>query len=105
MHRSQYVLLCRLAHGILLIIGQDDHVLSCIAEIAIKVGRHVLHIVDASSQLSSLSEVIDANQQSLPSSGTIGVLEIVSLRSAVAEPLHALRGWRRRVGIPVDIGI
>ena len=61
MHCSQYILLCRLAHRILLIIGQDDHVLSRIAEIAIEVGRHVLHIVDASSQLSSLPEVIDAD--------------------------------------------
>ena len=86
MHRSQYVLLCRLAHGILLIIGQDDHVLSRIAEIAVEVSRHVLHVVDASSQLSSLPEVIDTNQQSLPSSGTIGVLVIVSLRCAIAEP-------------------
>lgn len=105
MHRSKYVLLCRLAHGILLIIGQDDHVLTRIAEIAIEVGRHVLHIVDASSQLPPLTEVIDTNQQSLPSSGTIGVLEVVSLRCAIAEPLHALRGWRRRIGITMDIGI
>ena len=85
MHRSQYVLLCRLAHGILLIIGQDDHVLSRITEIAVKVGRHVFHVVDASPQLSSLPEVIDANEQSLPSSGTIGVLVTVSSRCAIAE--------------------
>lgn len=86
MHRSQYVLLCRLAHGILLIIRQDDHVFSRIAEVTVEVGRHVLHVVDASSQLSPLPEVIDANQQSLPSSGTIGVLVTVSLRCATAEP-------------------
>lgn len=105
MHCPQDILLCRLAHRILLIIGQDNHVLSRIAKIAIEVGRHVLHVVDASPQLSSLPKVVDADQQSLPSSSTIRVLESVSLRCATTKTYRALRGWRRRVGITVDKGI
>lgn len=71
MHRSQYVLFRRLAHRILLIIRQDNHVLSGVSEVAIEVCRHVLHVVDAASQLPPLTKVVDTDQQSLPSAITL----------------------------------
>lgn len=59
-HGSEYVLLRRLAHRILLVVCQDDHVLSLVAEVSIQVGRHVLHIIDASTKLATLPEIVDA---------------------------------------------
>lgn len=61
MHGTQDVLFRRLAHGVLLIIGQDNHVLPFVAKVLDQVARHVLYIVDASAKLPSLSEVVDAN--------------------------------------------
>ena len=62
MHGAQNIGFGRLAHGVLLVVGQYDHVLPRISEILIEVGTHVLDVVDASSQLAALSKVIDANQ-------------------------------------------
>lgn len=87
MHCSKNIGLCWLAHGVLLVVRQDDHVLSRVAEIAIEVCRHVLDIVDAPSKLPPLAEVVDPNQQCLPSTLAGGVLEAVSLRCALTEPL------------------
>lgn len=47
MHRSEEILLRRLAHGVLLVVGQDDHVFSLIPEVFDEVARHIPHIVDA----------------------------------------------------------
>lgn len=70
-HRSQDVLLRRLTHWILLVIGENHHILTSIPEVLVQVGRHVLDIVDASSQLPSLTKVVDSNQKSLPSAATV----------------------------------
>lgn len=48
-HRSEEILLRRLAHGILLVVGQDDHVFSLVTEVFDEVARHVPDIVDAAS--------------------------------------------------------
>lgn len=61
MHRSEDVRFGRLAHWILLIIGQDHHVFSRVAEIVIQVCGHVLDIVNTPTQGSALVEVIDAD--------------------------------------------
>lgn len=105
MHRAQDVCLGRLAHGILLIIGQDDHVLPRVAEVAIEVSRHVLDVIDAASKLPSLTEVVDTNQKGFAPSRAIGVLKAVTLRGAVAEGLHGLGRWRRGIGVSLDVGV
>ena len=84
-HSPKNICLGRLAHWVLLIISQEDHVLASIAEVLVQVGRHVLHIVDTSAQLTFLAKVIDANQQGLSLACTAGVLEAVALGSAVTE--------------------
>ena len=94
-HCSQDICLGRLAHRILLIICQDHHVLSLVAEMAVQVGRHILHIVDASSELASLAKVVDTYEKRFPSAGAVGVLECIPAGCAGAESL-GLRGWRRR---------
>ena len=48
-HCAEYVGLCRLAHGILLIVRQDDHIFSRVVKVLIEICRHVFHVVDASS--------------------------------------------------------
>ncbi len=60
-----------LGHGVLLVVGQDYHVFASIAEVLVKVGGHVLDVIDAASQLAPLAEVVDADQQCLPLAGTI----------------------------------
>ena len=49
MHGTKNILLRRLTHRILLIVGQDDHILSRVAEIAVQVGGHVFDVIDASA--------------------------------------------------------
>ena len=105
MHCAKDILLCRLAHRVLLIVRQNHHVFSRVAEVAVQVGGHVFDIIDAAAQLAFLVEVIDADEEGFAATGTGGVLEAVGGRSAGAEGLHLLRGWRRGVMISLDIGI
>lgn len=105
MHCSEYVLLGRLAHGILLIIRQENHIFPCITKIAIQVRRHVLDVVDAPSQLTLLTKVVDTDQQSFSSSSTIGVLKVISLGRAMTESLLALRRGRWCLVVSLDVGI
>lgn len=105
MHRAQDVCLGRLAHGILLIIGQDDHVLPRVAEVAIEVCRHILDVIDTASELPPLTKVVDADQKSFAPSRAIGVLKAVTLRGAVAEGLHGLGRRRRGIGVSLDVGV
>ena len=105
MHSSQDILLGWLTHRILLIIGQDDHVLSRVAKVAIEIGRHVLDIIDTSPQLTSLSKVVDTDKQRLSTPCAIRVRKAVPLRSTRAEMVHALRRRRRSVRIPLIVCI
>lgn len=100
-HSPKNVCLGRLAHRVLLVIGQEDHVLASVAEVLVQVGRHVLHIVDTSAQLTFLSEVIDTNQQGLSLTRTAGVLEAVALGSAVTEGdgIAGRGGWTAALAV------
>lgn len=85
MHRTKNIRLGRLAHGVLLIIRQNNHVLARIPEVLVQVCGHVLHVIDATAKLTLLVEIIDSNQQSLSLTSTSRVLEVVSLRRTVSE--------------------
>jgi hypothetical protein len=105
MHSSKDVLLGGLAHGVLLIIGEDDHILSLIAKVLNEIPGHVSDIIDAAAELSALPEVINADQQRFPSASALRVLECIPLRGAIAEVLWRL--WRRRgsLMVPMDVRI
>jgi hypothetical protein len=100
-HGAQDVLLGRLAHGVLLVVGQGDHVLALVTKGLHQVVGHVLNIVDATTELTFLAKVVDANQESLALAGTVGVLERVAVGGAMAEVLHAL--WRRWWGALTEV--
>jgi len=88
-----------------LVICQDNHVFPLIVEVVVQVRRHVLDVVDASSQLSSLPKVVDTDKECLTVTGAIRILEAITLRSSITETLHSLR-WRwRGVMVTVYIGI
>lgn len=82
MHRPQNVGFCRLTHGILLVVSQNDHVFTLVPEVSVQVARHVLDIVYASSQLASLTEVVNSDQQCFSSACAIRVLEGIASGSA-----------------------
>ena len=92
MHRPQNVRLRRLTHRILLVVRQDDHVLALVTEVLVQVRRHVLDVVDATSELAALVEVVDADEEGFATTGAERVLESVAAGSAVAELLGLLRG-------------
>jgi len=105
MHCSEYILFVRLTHRILLVVRQENHVFSRVSKITIQVCRHILYIINAPSQLTPLTKVVDTDKQGFPSSCAVRVLEIVSLRGAGTEPLLALgRRWRS-VMVPLVVGI
>lgn len=88
-----------------MVICQDNHVFPLIVEVVVQVRRHVLDVVDASSQLSSLPKVVDTDKECLTVTGAIRILEAITLRSSITETLHSLR-WRwRGVMVTVYIGI
>ena len=95
MHSPQNILLRRLAHGVLSVICESNHVLALVSEVAVQIGRHILHIVDAPSELASLPEVVDANKKRFAPAGTVGVLERIALRCAMPECYGILRRRRR----------
>ncbi len=103
MHCPVYVGLCWLRHWILLVICQDHHVFSLVAKVFVQVVAHVLDIVDAATELPFLAEVIDANEQSLPSTCTLRVLEIVTGWGAAAELLRILGWWTRCIMVALDV--
>ena len=101
MHRPQDVRLCWLTHRILLVVGEDDHVLAPVVEVLVQVRRQILDVVDAALELAALAKVVDADEQCLPLAGAVGVLERVFAGGAVAELLRG-RGWGvRSVGAHV----
>jgi hypothetical protein len=88
MHSSQDVLLRRLAHGVLLVVRQDDHVLSLVPKVLDQVRRHVPDVVDASSELTALTKVINADQKGFPPARASRVLKGIGMRGAGAERLR-----------------
>lgn len=122
MHGSQDVGFCRLAHWVLLVVGQKHHILALIPKMLIQIARHVLHVVDTSSQLSALAEIVDADQKRLPASSTCGILKrVTAWRTGSCADLLALayayfeykptkglclcRRWRRRCVISLIVSV
>lgn len=93
MHSPKNVLLRRLAHGILLVVCKNHHVFPPVSEVLYKVRGHVLDIVDTSSELPALAEVVDADEKGLPTPCTLRILERVPLRCTVAKMLWCCRRW------------
>jgi hypothetical protein len=105
MHCPEQILLCRLTHRILLVIGQDHHVFSLVAEVFDEVARHIPHIVDATPQLSSLTKVVYTDKKRFPPTGAVAVLKSISLGRPVSKMLRAGRGRRRRAVVTMIIRI
>jgi hypothetical protein len=61
-HRSEYVRFGGLAHGAVLVVGQGHHILSFVSKVAVQIRAHVLDIVDAATELASLSKIVDTDQ-------------------------------------------
>jgi hypothetical protein len=97
MHSSKNILFGWLAHGILLIIGKDHHILALVAEVLGKISSHVADIVDTAAELSTLVEVVDSDKKSFSPAGAVRVSEVVAIGSAMTE---LLRCCRRRSGPP-----
>ena len=70
LHGPHDVGLGRDAHRVLLVVGEDDHVLTAIAELVVKEARHVGDIVDAPFQGVGLSVVVDADEEGLATTRT-----------------------------------
>lgn len=104
-HSPQYILFRGLAHWILLVIREKHHIISLVAEVLIQKRGHVLHVIDAATQLPPLPEVVDANQEGLPPAGAVRVLESIALRRAAAEILKTRGRWRRSIMIALDVGV
>jgi hypothetical protein len=103
MHCSEEVLLRRLAHWVLLVVGQDDHVFSFVAEVFDEVARHIPHIVDATPQLSSLAEIVYTDKKRFPPTTAIAILEGIILGGSVSEMLRAGWGWRWRAVVAMIV--
>lgn len=89
LHSLDDVLLCRAHNGVLLVVGQENHVFPLVA-IALdeEVGK-VLDIVDTSAQFAFFANVVDSDQQSLAFTRAVGVLEGIAIGCAVAELLRS----------------
>lgn len=70
-HGTQDISFCRLAHGVLLVVSEQNHVLSGVPVALAQVVGHVLDVVDAAAQLAPLVKVVDTDQQSFPLPGTV----------------------------------
>lgn len=103
MHGSEEILFCRLAHGILLVVGQDDHVFSFVAKVLGEVARHVPHVIDTTPQLSSLAKIVYTDEKRFSPATAVAVPERIVLRSAMSEMLRASWGRRRRGVIAVVV--
>lgn len=77
---------------ILLVISQDDHVLSLVVVALHQEGRDVVYIVDTSTQLAFLAKIVDTDEKRLATTGTSGVLESVAFGGTVAELLRNIGG-------------
>ena len=88
MHGAQDVLFGWLAHGVLLIICKDHHVLPLVAKMLGKVSSHVADVIDTATQLAALAKVVDSDQQGFSPAGAVGVSEGIAVGGAVAELLR-----------------
>jgi hypothetical protein len=95
MHGSQDILLGRLAHRVLLVVGKNNHILSLITEMLGEVCSHVADIVDTAAELTALAKVVDSNEQSFPPASASRVSEVITGGCAVTE-LLGCRGRGRR---------
>lgn len=84
-HGSKNVGFGRLTHGVLLVISQQNHILTGIPKVLVQVIRHVFDIVYATPQLALLAEVVDSNHQRLSLARAARILETVALRCAMTE--------------------
>jgi hypothetical protein len=62
LHCTQDIRLGRNAHGMLLVVGENNHVLPPIPVPLMEENRHVGDIVDASTKLIRLSDIVDSDQ-------------------------------------------
>lgn len=85
LHGAEDVGLGGLEVGVLLVVGEQDHVLALVVVLVDQERRQVLDVVDAAAQLALLAKVVDTNQQCLATPVALRVLECVSLGCAVAE--------------------
>ena len=104
-HGAEDVLFRRLAHRVLLIVGEKNHILSGVPKVRVEIGRHVLDIVDTTSELTSLTKVVYADEKRFASTRAVGVLEAIPLRSTTAKTLHALGRRRRSIVVSGAVGI
>lgn len=104
-HGSQDILLGGLAHGVLLVVGEDDHVLSLVTELFHQVGRHVAHVIDAAVELTALAKVVYAHEQGFSPTVTLRVLKVVALWCAVAKGLGMGRRRARSIVASVVVRI
>lgn len=103
MHCSEEILLRRLAHGVLLVVGQDDHVFSLITEVFGEITRHVPYVIDTATKLTSLAKVVYTNKQRFSPTTTVAVSKSIVCGSALSKVLRA--GWRRRRRIVVAMTV
>lgn len=94
MHGPEEILFRRLAHRVLLVVGQDDHIFSFIAKVFGEIGGHIPRIVNTAAQLSSLAKIVYAYKKRFSPTGAITVLESVVCGSSMSKMLRA--GGRRR---------
>ena len=81
MHCSQDILLGGLAHGILLVISENNHILATVTKVLDEVVCHVATVIDASSQLATLAKIVDSDEESFATAGTIGVAEGITVEA------------------------
>lgn len=75
LHGANNVLFRWHAHGVLLVVGQHDHVLRLIAVVPREKVLHVVCIIDTASQSIRRADVIYANQESFAPASTVAVLK------------------------------
>jgi len=102
MHGAKDVGLGWLAHGVVLVVRQENHVLSLVAKVAVQIRAHVLHVVDAATQLAPLTKVIDTYEQRLPPAIACRILVRVPVGGTRAKVLGlSWRWWRAAALLPL----
>lgn len=92
MHGGQDILFGGLTLGVLLVVHQSNHIARVVAESLLQEPRHVLDIVDATSQLPPLTDVVYTDKQCFAFPRAVTVRKrIIETRNAEA----VLAGGRR----------